>query len=63
MKIEVKDWAPSSGRIQYGYVPWDSEIFGHAFYEILFPKGTADDGSLHDLLEFLRGESGEGRGE
>lgn len=58
MKIKVKDWAPSSGHIQYGYVPWDSEIFGHPFYEIMFPEGTAvANGSLHDLLTFLRAES------
>lgn len=57
-EITFKKWSHPRGQIRYGYVPWDSEIFGFAFYQLYFPKiiqGLSE--SLHDLLPFLVEES------
>jgi ribosomal protein S18 acetylase RimI-like enzyme len=52
--IVFNGWSHSKGKIRYGYVPWDSEIFGFAFYQLDIAanfKGLLK--SLHDLLVFL----------
>ncbi len=53
-EIDLKDWSHSHCRIQYGYVPWDSEIFGFPFYQLYFSdeiRGLSE--SLQGLLQFL----------
>ena len=50
-EITFKDWPHTHGKITYGQVPWDSEIFGFPFFELRISEYFQ--GLSESLSEFL----------
>lgn len=58
-KIDFHDWSDPGGRLQYGYVPWDSQIFNIPFYQLKISENdTFSANTLNGLLEFLGEKTG-----
>jgi dTDP-4-amino-4,6-dideoxy-D-galactose acyltransferase len=53
-EITFKDWPSAHGKITYGQVPWDSEIFGFPFFELRISdyfQGLSE--SLNEFLQHI----------
>lgn len=53
-KIDFKYWADPNDGLQYGYVPWDSQIFNFPLYQLLLSeKKPISINKLKELLDHL----------